>query len=516
MTRPARATAARGALLAAITVLAATPATAPAATAPGHGCPVRLDRDGLASAATLRALTAKEWSYGPRPTGGPAHRRMVAWLERELRRVHGLRVRSRGFRIDAWAPRAARLRVHAGGRTLALPVAAPVPYARPTAPSGRRAPLAVVPAGTPITPPTPPGRSSSASPAGHGPVRRSSGPARGLDRAVRPRPHDRPGRELRGRLHRLRRARARPARRRGGRREGHPLRQGPAARQLAGHYEPYEGAAWRRARRVPRRRRGARRSPTRCAAATGARRADPRARALRRSPRRRCWRRCPGAARSASSSTATPTARTPSRTTARSRWSRCRATSRACRWSAARARSSSRSRPRTSTSASPSRDVRDGGAGAARRAARPGLRQGHGPAVVVLEHLGAREYQPVPRAGGPGRVLRPTGRARDPVHRDRRARARAAVDVGRAPRPGAHDPAAGSDGRARQRRQHCNFGGEGTPYDEHLLPTVGVISAPRRSTTPRSGSPRSTSRACGPRRSPSATSRSSSPGCRPA
>jgi hypothetical protein len=26
--------------------------------------------------------------------------------------------------------------------------------------------------------------------------------------------------------------------------------------------------------------------------------------------------------------------------------------------------------------------------------------------------------------------------------------------------------------------QHCNFGGEGTPFDKHLLPTVGEISAP--------------------------------------
>jgi hypothetical protein len=26
---------------------------------------------------------------------------------------------------------------------------------------------------------------------------------------------------------------------------------------------------------------------------------------------------------------------------------------------------------------------------------------------------------------------------------------------------------------------HCSFGGEGTPYNRHLLPTVGVISAPQ-------------------------------------
>jgi hypothetical protein len=27
--------------------------------------------------------------------------------------------------------------------------------------------------------------------------------------------------------------------------------------------------------------------------------------------------------------------------------------------------------------------------------------------------------------------------------------------------------------------QHCSFGGEGTPYERHLLPTIGVIAAPQ-------------------------------------
>ena len=26
---------------------------------------------------------------------------------------------------------------------------------------------------------------------------------------------------------------------------------------------------------------------------------------------------------------------------------------------------------------------------------------------------------------------------------------------------------------------HCSFGGEGTPFEKHLLPTIGVISAPQ-------------------------------------
>ena len=122
--------------------------TAPAARA---ACPARIAPSTLAGPAALRALNAAEWSYGPRPTGSPAHRRMVAWLARELHRVPGLHVTARRYRIDAWAPRSAALRVQAGGRTLTVPVAAPVPYSAPTAAAGRSASLAAVPDGVPIT-----------------------------------------------------------------------------------------------------------------------------------------------------------------------------------------------------------------------------------------------------------------------------------------------------------------------------------------------------------------------------
>ena len=47
------------------------------------------------------------------------------------------------------------------------------------------------------------------------------------------------------RLHQLQRARRRPARSRGRRRQGPPVRQGPSARQLTDHYEPYEGTPWK-------------------------------------------------------------------------------------------------------------------------------------------------------------------------------------------------------------------------------------------------------------------------------
>jgi hypothetical protein len=37
----------------------------------------------------------------------------------------------------------------------------------------------------------------------------------------------------------------------------------------------------------------------------------------------------------------------------------------------------------------------------------------------------------------------------------------------------------GADAPGNTVPQHCSFGGEGTPYAKHLLPTVGVIAAPQ-------------------------------------
>jgi hypothetical protein len=102
--------------------------------------------------------------------------------------------------------------------------------------------------------------------------------------------------------------------------------------------------------------------------------------------------------------------------------------------------------------------------------------------VVVIEHLGARDYEMVPRKdGGPGSELALNGlrsiqfiaitqspalvRAVDSVVRS--------YDLQRtillqgADAPGTTVPA------------HCSFGGEGTPYNVHLLPTIGIIAAPQ-------------------------------------
>jgi hypothetical protein len=102
--------------------------------------------------------------------------------------------------------------------------------------------------------------------------------------------------------------------------------------------------------------------------------------------------------------------------------------------------------------------------------------------VLVLEHLGARSYDAVPRSdGGPGDVLKQNGlrevqflaitpspslvqASRDVVQNYDMQRT---ILLQGADAPSEHSPS------------HCSFGGEGTPYNVHLLPTVASIAAPQ-------------------------------------
>jgi hypothetical protein len=103
-------------------------------------------------------------------------------------------------------------------------------------------------------------------------------------------------------------------------------------------------------------------------------------------------------------------------------------------------------------------------------------------AVISLEHLGAREYQEVPRTGGgAGARLAPTGRREiqeifitpSPALVAAVLKQVAKYDLDRTLL------LQGADAPAATTPQHCDFGGEGTPYNKHLLPTVGEIAAPQ-------------------------------------
>ena len=101
--------------------------------------------------------------------------------------------------------------------------------------------------------------------------------------------------------------------------------------------------------------------------------------------------------------------------------------------------------------------------------------------VFTIEHLGAREYAAVPRTdGGPGRVLRQSGRSEpstmfageSPALIDAIARTVISRDVRRT------YLLRGSDVPAARIPVHNSFGGEGTEYQQHLLPTVSLVTGP--------------------------------------
>jgi hypothetical protein len=108
--------------------------------------------------------------------------------------------------------------------------------------------------------------------------------------------------------------------------------------------------------------------------------------------------------------------------------------------------------------------------------------QGTVSSVVTIEHLGALDYEQVPRTdGGPGSILEQNG-----------LRAIQFIAITPSPSLVAATSAVvkrydmqrtlllqGADAPGITTPSHCNFGGEGTPYNVHLLPTIGIISAPQ-------------------------------------
>jgi hypothetical protein len=137
-------------------------------------------------------------------------------------------------------------------------------------------------------------------------------------------------------------------------------------------------------------------------------------------------------------------------------------------------------------------DVREGGAGQLAAQLDREYDEDRVAAVIVLEHLGARRYDAVARGGSlPGKELvadrslnellllpvtdsnamrslvRARIEARD-VRRTAMVKGLSAADLLTVP-------------------HHCSFGGEGTPYVQHLLPTISPIAAPKTLFTPQFG-----------------------------
>jgi hypothetical protein len=460
--------------LVAILVLALVAAALPAA-AGAAGCPTRVSSGQFDSKQWLRKLNALESRLGARPTGSAGQARFVDALERRMKAIPGVRVRSLRYRIRRWDASATSLRVGSAN----LPVAGPVPYAEPTPAAGVTAPLTYLPIGVPITAANAAGRIVVRDPlpgrvalAVFGPQLLGIftwDPGHTIDPGER---YERdflayPQPELEAA------AEAGAA--------GLIFMRDQPRSQARGHYAPYEGIQWE----VPALYLGADESARlrEALAADSGAAATVTLRARRRPVTTRTL-------------LATLPGRRSQRLVVESHTDGMNAV-----WdngpvsmvAMARylARLPRRCRARTVQFAFVTGHlyqhltgdpvVRDGGAEQIAQRLDRDYDRGGVAGVVVLEHLGAREWERRERDDGPGQAYRLSGRSELVLVAVSRSRAlrrevkrvvvrhdlrrHALIDGADFPPPGTVPP-------------RCSFGGEGGPYNKHLLPTVALIAAP--------------------------------------
>jgi hypothetical protein len=443
-------------------------------------CPVAPDPSALPSAAQLEQMNAFLGPLGARPTGGPGQATYIRWIRRNLKAIPGVRTSELKFRIHRWSASRARLTMRVGGRTTPLPVADAIPYSKPTGRRGVTAPLVVVPPGTAI---------DTANASGKIVVREAdAGSVPNADfllpvvswTTYDPNHTIDPSANFKGdfiayldRIADLKNAAAAGA-------KGLLFVKNLPRRQIVGHYEPYEGLAWG----VPGMFLGA---------DQGKRITD--AIAAGQHPSARIEVRARFRPVTTPTVIATVPGASPQRLVIDSHTDGTNAAEdngpvamvAMARYFAALP---AQCRPRTlqfvfSTAHFYQRvarpDIRDGGAEQFAERLDRDYDKGTVSAVVVLEHLGALDYEEVPRASGPGVRLAPNG-------------LRAIQFIGVTPSPQlvstvdgvvqSYDMQRtillqGADAPGGTVPSHCSFGGEGTPYEKHLLPTVGVIAAPQ-------------------------------------
>lgn len=410
---------------------------APGAAA-ARDCPRDVNPAKFASAATLRELTAVQARLGVRATASTNHRRWVDWIERRMRKIDGVRMRSVRYRIRRWDHRGTTLSMEGGP----LAVAGPIPYSRPTDARGVTASLAYLPPGQAIT---------AASAAGRIVVR---------DRLA------------------------------GSGKEDPELEAAAAAgaagllfvkdlprRQIRGFYRPYRGIHWE----VPGAYLGADEGQRikDALAAGGEVRATLAVRAaVRPAATRMLLATLPGAGRRrfvVESHTDGVNAVWDNGSVAMLAMARYLARlPRACRPPVEFAFTTGHLYQHLVSRA-------EGGGSALQLAKRLDSEYDHGrvAAVLALEHLGAYHYRRVPRTNGPGHVLRRTDDHEVlAISVTESERLRAAVRRAVA-RVGPTAVIAGLDAPDPGRvPAHCSFGGEGGPYNQRLLPTVGAIAGP--------------------------------------
>ncbi|RZS30346.1 hypothetical protein EV193_11742 [Herbihabitans rhizosphaerae] len=125
---------------------------APALAESTVDCPAAVDEQAFASTARLRQLNATVAGFGLRTTGSAAHERVIDWIEHEVDRLPEITTRSVPASLLKWQPHGGDLE-SAGQLKVGpwqVPVAGAVPYSLPTA--GSRGGLIYLPPGERITP----------------------------------------------------------------------------------------------------------------------------------------------------------------------------------------------------------------------------------------------------------------------------------------------------------------------------------------------------------------------------
>jgi hypothetical protein len=122
------------------TTSAAAPPAAPAT------CPTRTDPAAFATPGKLLADNGTMLNFGRRPTGSPNQLRFIRWIERQLDTIPGVNRSAIPYTIDRWDE--GRTTLRADG--IPLKLSGPVPYAKRTPRRGVMAPLTEVPTGTAI------------------------------------------------------------------------------------------------------------------------------------------------------------------------------------------------------------------------------------------------------------------------------------------------------------------------------------------------------------------------------
>ena len=137
-----------------IAALALTSLALAAAVSPGSAsaksCPT-VTGDRFAGLPQLKAWNRKLAQFGARPTGSPSHKAYISWLDGQLSDIKGVKVTSLHYRFNRWLSKSTSFHAMFAGRNQDLPVVGPVPYSRVTGRHGVTAPLIHLPSDVPIT-----------------------------------------------------------------------------------------------------------------------------------------------------------------------------------------------------------------------------------------------------------------------------------------------------------------------------------------------------------------------------